>query len=88
MLEISSILNATRGVVHFAAAKTSSSCGFTPWRLLKLTSWHRERIACIVERGKTRSLPQTDKAVYLNGISKAMMEKVMVAKSQRRSEKP
>lgn len=85
-----SILNATRGmdyIFHAAALKQVPSCEFHPMEAVKTNVFgtenvleaaiqnHIERVVCL----------STDKAVYpINamGISKAMMEKVMVAKSR------
>ena len=88
--DYTSILNATRGVdyiYHAAALKQVPSCEFHPLEAVKTNVLgtenvleaaiqnHVERIVCL----------STDKAVYpINamGISKAMMEKVIVAKSR------
>ena len=85
-----SILNAMRGVdfvYHAAALKQVPSCEFHPLEAVKTNVLGTENvletaIACGVKRVVCLS---TDKAVYpINamGISKAMMEKVMVAKSR------
>ncbi|MFB2594522.1 polysaccharide biosynthesis protein [Paracoccus sp. p4-l81] len=85
-----SILNAMRGVdyvYHAAALKQVPSCEFHPMEAVKTNVLGTENvleaaIACNVERVVCLS---TDKAVYpINamGISKAMMEKVIVAKSR------
>lgn len=85
-----SVLNALRGVdfvFHAAALKQVPSCEFHPMEAVKTNVLGTENmleaaIACGVKRVVCLS---TDKAVYpINamGISKAMMEKVIVAKSR------
>ena len=85
-----SVLNAVRGVdyiFHAAALKQVPSCEFFPIEAVKTNVLGTENvleaaITCEVERVVCLS---TDKAVYpINamGISKAMMEKVIVAKSR------
>lgn len=85
-----SVLNAIRGVdfvFHAAALKQVPSCEFHPMEAVKTNVLGTENvleaaITCGVRRVICLS---TDKAVYpINamGISKAMMEKVMVAKSR------
>lgn len=85
-----SVLNAMRGVdyvFHAAALKQVPSCEFHPMEAVKTNVIGTENvieaaIQCEVKRVICLS---TDKAVYpINamGISKAMMEKVMVAKSR------
>ncbi len=85
-----SVLNATRGVdyiFHAAALKQVPSCEFHPIEAVKTNVLGTENvleaaISCGVSRVVCLS---TDKAVYpINamGISKAMMEKVAVAKSR------
>jgi len=85
-----SVLNAVRGVdfiFHAAALKQVPSCEFYPLEAVKTNVLGTENtleaaINCGVERVVCLS---TDKAVYpINamGISKAMMEKVIVAKSR------
>jgi UDP-N-acetylglucosamine 4,6-dehydratase/5-epimerase len=85
-----SVLNAVRGVdfiYHAAALKQVPSCEFHPLEAVKTNVLGTENvleaaITCGVERVVCLS---TDKAVYpINamGISKAMMEKVVVAKSR------
>jgi len=85
-----SVLNATRGVdyiFHAAALKQVPSCEFHPIEAVKTNVLGTENvleaaIVCGVSRVVCLS---TDKAVYpINamGISKAMMEKVVVAKSR------
>jgi UDP-glucose 4-epimerase len=85
-----SLLNAVRGVdyiFHAAALKQVPSCEFHPMEAVKTNVLGTDNvleaaIACGVKRVVCLS---TDKAVYpINamGISKAMMEKVIVAKSR------
>ena len=85
-----SVLNAVRGVdyiFHAAALKQVPSCEFYPLEAVKTNVLGTENvlevaIACGVKRVVCLS---TDKAVYpitAMGISKAMMEKVIVAKSR------
>ncbi|KLU15995.1 MULTISPECIES: UDP-N-acetylglucosamine 4,6-dehydratase/5-epimerase [Xenorhabdus] len=88
--DYSSILNATRGVdyiYHAAALKQVPSCEFHPMEAVKTNVLGTENVleAAIVNEVKRVVCLSTDKAVYpINamGISKAMMEKVMVAKSR------
>ncbi len=85
-----SILNATRGVdyiFHAAALKQVPSCEFHPMEAVKTNVLGTENVleAAIQNEVKRVLCLSTDKAVYpINamGISKAMMEKVMVAKSR------
>ena len=85
-----SILNATRGVDfinHAAALKQVPSCEFHPMEAVKTNILGTENVleAAIANEVKRVVCLSTDKAVYpINamGISKAMMEKVMVAKSR------
>lgn len=88
--DFSSIMNAMRGVdivFHAAALKQVPSCEFHPIEAVKTNVIGTENvleaaIQCEVEKVVCLS---TDKAVYpINamGISKAMMEKVMVSKSR------
>lgn len=85
-----SVLNAVRGsdfIFHAAALKQVPSCEFHPLEAVKTNVLGTENVLeaainCGVKRVVCLS---TDKAVYpINamGISKAMMEKVMVAKSR------
>ena len=89
-----SVLNAVRGVdfiYHAAALKQVPSCEFHPLEAVKTNVLGAENILeaainCNVKRVVCLS---TDKAVYpINamGISKAMMEKVIVAKSRTTSD--
>ena len=85
-----SILDATRGVdfiFHAAALKQVPSCEFYPLEAVKTNVLGAENVmrAAIENQVSRCILLSTDKAVYpINamGISKAMMEKVMVAKSR------
>ncbi len=85
-----SVLNATRGVdfiFHAAALKQVPSCEFHPMEAVKTNVLGTENVleAAIQNEVKRVVCLSTDKAVYpINamGISKAMMEKVMVAKSR------
>lgn len=85
-----SVLNATRGVdfiYHAAALKQVPSCEFHPMEAVKTNVVGTENVleAAIQNEVKRVVCLSTDKAVYpINamGISKAMMEKVMVAKSR------
>ena len=88
--DYSSILNASRGVdyiYHAAALKQVPSCEFHPMEAVKTNVLGTENVleAAIQNEVKRVVCLSTDKAVYpINamGISKAMMEKVMVAKSR------
>jgi UDP-N-acetylglucosamine 4,6-dehydratase/5-epimerase len=90
-----SILNAMRGVdyvFHAAALKQVPSCEFHPMEAVKTNVMGTENTleAAIMTGVKKVVCLSTDKAVYpINamGISKAMMEKVMVAKSRSCSDK-
>ncbi|MGM7448767.1 polysaccharide biosynthesis protein [Idiomarina sp. ST20R2A10] len=85
-----SVLNASRGVdfiYHAAALKQVPSCEFHPMEAVKTNVVGTENVleAAIQNEVKRVVCLGTDKAVYpINamGISKAMMEKVMVAKSR------
>ena len=88
--DFQSVLNATRGVdyiFHAAALKQVPSCEFHPMEAVKTNVLGTENVleAAIQNEVKRVVCLSTDKAVYpINamGISKAMMEKVMVAKSR------
>jgi len=88
-----SILGATRGadfVFHAAALKQVPSCEFHPLEAVKTNILGTENVleAAVVCGVKRVVCLSTDKAVYpINtmGISKAMMEKVMIAKSRNSS---
>jgi len=85
-----SVLNAVRGVnfiYHAAALKQVPSCEFYPLEAVKTNVLGTENVleAAIVSNVERVVCLSTDKAVYpINamGISKAMMEKVIVAKSR------
>ncbi|WP_050938470.1 polysaccharide biosynthesis protein [Vibrio harveyi] len=85
-----SILNATRGVdyiYHAAALKQVPSCEFHPMEAVKTNVLGTENVLEAAIQNEVRRVVclSTDKAVYpINamGISKAMMEKVIVAKSR------
>lgn len=85
-----SILTATRGtdfVFHAAALKQVPSCEFHPMEAVKTNILGTENVleAAIANGVQRIVCLSTDKAVYpINamGISKALMEKVMVAKSR------
>lgn len=85
-----SVLNATRGVdyiFHAAALKQVPSCEFHPMEAVKTNVIGTDNVLEAAIQNKVRRVVclSTDKAVYpINamGISKAMMEKVMVAKSR------
>lgn len=86
-----SVLEATAGVdyiFHAAALKQVPSCEFHPMEAVKTNVIGTDNVleAAIVNNVSRVVCLSTDKAVYpINamGISKAMMEKVMVAKSRR-----
>lgn len=88
--DYSSILNASRGVdfiFHAAALKQVPSCEFHPMEAVKTNVVGTENVLEAAIQNEVRRVVclSTDKAVYpINamGISKAMMEKVMVAKSR------
>jgi UDP-N-acetylglucosamine 4,6-dehydratase len=88
--DYASVLNATRGVdyvYHAAALKQVPSCEFHPLEAVKTNVLGTENVleAAITSGVKRVICLSTDKAVYpINamGISKAMMEKVLVAKSR------
>jgi len=85
-----SIMNAVRGVdyiFHSAALKQVPSCEFHPIEAVKTNVIGTENLLTAAINANVRKVIclSTDKAVYpINamGISKAMMEKVMVAKSR------
>jgi UDP-N-acetylglucosamine 4,6-dehydratase len=88
--DYSSVMNAVRGVdciFHAAALKQVPSCEFHPMEAVKTNVLGTENVleAAIAANVTRVVCLSTDKAVYpINamGISKAMMEKVMVAKSR------
>lgn len=85
-----SVMNAVRGadyIYHAAALKQVPSCEFHPMEAVKTNVLGTENVleAAIEARVKRVVCLSTDKAVYpINamGISKAMMEKVLIAKSR------
>jgi UDP-N-acetylglucosamine 4,6-dehydratase len=85
-----SVLNATRGVdyiFHAAALKQVPSCEFHPMEAVKTNIIGTDNLLEAAIQNNVRRVVclSTDKAAYpINamGISKAMMEKVMVAKSR------
>jgi UDP-N-acetylglucosamine 4,6-dehydratase len=88
--EYDSVYDALRGVdyvFHAAALKQVPSCEFYPMEALRTNVQGTENVmrAAIANEVERCVMLSTDKAVYpINamGISKAMMEKVMVAKSR------
>jgi UDP-glucose 4-epimerase len=90
-----SVLQATRGVdyiFHAAALKQVPSCEFYPMEAVRTNVLGAENVlnAAISNDAKNVIVLSTDKAVYpINamGISKAMMEKLMIAKSRMQPEK-
>lgn len=88
--DFNSVLNVTRGVdyiFHAAALKQVPSCEFYPLEAVKTNVLGTENLLEAAIQNKVTKVVclSTDKAVYpINamGISKAMMEKVMVAKSR------
>ena len=92
--DFQSVMNAVRGVdfiYHAAALKQVPSCEFYPLEAVKTNVLGTENVLeAAIQAGVSRVVClSTDKAVYpINamGISKAMMEKVIVAKSRSSSE--
>jgi UDP-glucose 4-epimerase len=88
--DYTAVLNATRGVdyiYHAAALKQVPSCEFHPMEAVRTNVLGTENVleAAIANGVRRVVCLSTDKAVYpINsmGISKAMMEKVVVAKSR------
>lgn len=88
--DFQSVLNCVRGVdfiFHAAALKQVPSCEFYPLEAVKTNVLGTENVleAAILSKVKKVVCLSTDKAVYpINamGISKAMMEKVMIAKAR------
>lgn len=88
--DYASVLNATRGVdyiFHAAALKQVPSCEFHPMEAVKTNILGTDNLLeAAIQNGVRRVVClSTDKAAYpINamGISKAMMEKVMVAKAR------
>lgn len=89
-----SVKTAVRGVdyiFHAAALKQVPSCEFFPIEAVKTNVYGTENVldAAIAHKVKNVVVLSTDKAVYpINamGISKAMMEKVLIAKSRNSEE--
>lgn len=89
-----SIYEATRGVdyiFHAAALKQVPSCEFYPMEAVRTNVLGAENVlnAAVANNVKRVVVLSTDKAVYpINamGLSKAMMEKLMVAKSRMRGD--
>jgi UDP-glucose 4-epimerase len=84
---VSAAMNGVDYVFHAAALKQVPSCEFYPMEAVKTNVLGTENIidAAVTRKVKRVICLSTDKAVYpINamGISKAMMEKVMVAKSR------
>jgi len=92
--DFQSVLNCVRGVdfiFHAAALKQVPSCEFYPLEAVKTNVLGTENVleAAILSKVKKVVCLSTDKAVYpINamGISKAMMEKVMIAKARTAAE--
>lgn len=88
--DFATVLNATRGVdyiFHAAALKQVPSCEFHPMEAVKTNVVGTDNLLEAAIQNQVRRVVclSTDKAAYpINamGISKAMMEKVMVAKSR------
>ena len=88
--DFQSVVNCVRGVdfiFHAAALKQVPSCEFYPLEAVKTNVLGTENVleAAIINKVERVVCLSTDKAVYpINamGISKAMMEKVMVAKAR------
>lgn len=84
---VSGVMRGVDYVFHAAALKQVPSCEFYPMQAVRTNVLGTENVleAAIAERVKRVVCLSTDKAVYpINamGISKAMMEKVMVASSR------
>ena len=84
---VDSVMNGVDYVFHAAALKQVPTCEFFPMQAVKTNILGSENVlnAAIVNKVKKVIVLSTDKAVYpINamGMSKAMMEKVMVAKSR------
>lgn len=78
-------------IFHAAALKQVPSCEFFPLEAVKTNVFGTENLLDVAIKNRVKKVVvlSTDKAVYpINamGISKAMMEKVMVAKSRQSSE--
>jgi UDP-glucose 4-epimerase len=84
---LESCLEGVDYIFHAAALKQVPSCEFFPWEAAKTNVFGTENVLNVAIRQGVKKVIclSTDKAVYpINamGISKAMMEKVMVAKSR------
>jgi UDP-glucose 4-epimerase len=84
---VNSVMNGVDYVFHAAALKQVPTCEFFPMQAVKTNILGAENVlnAAIANKVKKIIVLSTDKAVYpINamGMSKAMMEKVMVAKSR------
>ena len=84
---VNSVMNNVDYVFHAAALKQVPTCEFFPMQAVKTNVLGAENVlnAAIANKVKKIIVLSTDKAVYpINamGMSKAMMEKVMVAKSR------
>lgn len=89
---VSEALQGVNYVFHAAALKQVPSCEFYPMEAVRTNVLGTENVmnAAIANRVERVIVLSTDKAVYpINamGISKAMMEKLMVAKARMRSER-
>lgn len=92
--EYSSVIDAMHGVdyvFHAAALKQVPSCEFYPMEAVRTNVLGAENVlnAAIAAKAARVVVLSTDKAVYpvnAMGISKAMMEKLMVAKARMRSD--
>ena len=84
---VNSVMHGVDYVFHAAALKQVPSCEFFPMQAVKTNILGTENVltAAIANKVKRAIILSTDKAVYpINamGMSKALMEKVMVAKSR------
>ena len=93
--DFDSVINATRGVdyiFHAAALKQVPSCEFYPMEAIKTNVHGAQNIMMLAAKHQVKRvvLLSTDKAVYpINtmGISKALMEKLMLAKARESGKK-
>lgn len=84
---LNAVMNGVDFVFHAAALKQVPSCEFFPMEALRTNTIGAENVltAAVAHGVKKAIILSTDKAVYpINamGLSKAMMEKVMIAKAQ------
>ena len=84
---VNSVMNSVDYVFHAAALKQVPTCEFFPMQAVKTNVLGAENVlnGAIANKVKNVIVLSTDKAVYpINamGMSKAMMEKVMIAKSR------